>query len=469
MALKAQTSPPKGCRDFLPQEVRRREYAIQIIRQVFEAYGFEPIQTPTFERLETLVGKYGDEGDQLLFKVLLRGQPLVEGIRRAGDYLREPKAIVHGRSGETAPGAEMLLADMGLRYDQTVPLARVYAAYRGKLPAVFKSFQIQPVWRADTPGKGRFREFYQCDMDVVGSSALLVEVELGAAASECLTRLGFASFELRINHRGLLCALIELAGISESRETDAIIAIDKLDKLGTSGVEAELEQKGIEKKAREKLLKLVAEEPSLERIRQRVDGHATGRQAVREIQTVLELSAVTPAAQRFTFDVRLARGLDYYTGCIFEAIAPDLGVSLGGGGRYDNLIGMFTNKQTPACGFSLGLERILVVMQERGLFPESLSHLDVVLAASHQDDRSAAVELASKLRRVGNRVELLPNAVQPGKLRKTADTRGVPIAIWLEQGAKDQASLWRKSDGSIESGLSFDRIIQLFDVRTKAQ
>ncbi len=340
MGSKAQTSPPKGCRDFLPQEVRRREYAIQIIRHVFEAYGFEPTQTPAFERLETLVGKYGDEGDQLLFKVLLRGQPLVEGVRRAGDYLREPEAIVHGRSGETAPGAEALLADIGLRYDQTVPLARVYAAYRGKLPPVFKTYQIQPVWRADTPGKGRFREFYQCDMDVVGSSALLVEVELAAAASACFTRLGFTSFELRINHR-LLRALIELAGISDSQETNAIVAIDKLDKLGISGVEAELEQKGVEKKAREKLLKLVAEDSSLDRIRQRVEGHATGRQAVQEIQTVLELSAVTPAAQRLAFDVRLARGLDYYTGCIFEAMAPDLGVSLGGGGRYDNLIGVY--------------------------------------------------------------------------------------------------------------------------------
>jgi histidyl-tRNA synthetase len=468
MAQKTQTSPPKGTRDFLPQQVRQREFATQIIRKVYESYGFEPLQTPSFERLDTLLGKYGEEGDQLLFKVLLRGQPLLEGIRRADEYLNQPGAVVSGRSGETAPGAELLLTDMGLRYDQTVPLARVYAAYQGKLPAVFRCYQIQPVWRADTPGKGRFREFYQCDVDIVGSSALLVEVEVGAAASECLTQLGFDSFTLRLNHRGLLRAIIELANVPDAKETDAIIAIDKMDKVGKEGVDAELEKRGIEIKAREALVGLVGENPSLERIWRHVADHAVGRQAVEAIQAVLELSEVTPAAQRFTFDITLARGLDYYTGCIFEAAVPDLGISLGGGGRYDNLIGMFMNKQVPACGFSLGLERILVVMEERGLFPESLYPIDAVIAAQRDEDRRAVVQLASMLRRAGYRVEVMPHTTQPGKLRKYADERVIASAIWLEQDATGQASIWNKNDGSTQTKIGFDRVNEVLGKRSKA-
>lgn len=362
----------------------------------------------------------------------------------------------------------MLLADVGLRYDQTVPLARVYAAYQAKLPPVFKSFQIQPVWRADTPGKGRFREFYQCDVDVVGSSSLSAEVELGAVASECLTRLGFESFNIRINHRVLLRAIVQLADVPETLEAEAITAIDKSDRLGIPGVEAELEKRGVDKQARMSLLSLVGERPSLERIKRHVAGHAPGRQAVEEVEAVLSLSEVTPAARRFAFDVSLARGLDYYTGCIFEAAAPNLAVSLGGGGRYDNLIGMFMNRRAPACGFSLGLERILVAMEEGGLFPESLDHLDLVVAACRQQEQRAAIELAAKLRSADRRVELTLNAMQPGKLRKYADERRIPMAVWLEPGESERASLWTRADGSIQTGLSFDQIILLLTRRAQA-
>src|SRR5688572_5605480 len=186
---KASAQPAKGTRDFLPVDVRRRAYVTGIIRAVFERYGFEPLETPALERLDALLGKYGEEGDQLLFKVLLRGQPLVEGIRGAAAHVAEPGRLVHSRSGMTAPGAEPLLSDLGLRYDLTVPLARVYAAHQGALPAVFKRYQIQPVWRADTPGKGRYREFFQCDVDVVGSASLLVEGDVLGAAAESMRKL----------------------------------------------------------------------------------------------------------------------------------------------------------------------------------------------------------------------------------------------------------------------------------------
>ena len=245
MAAKVPTKPPKGTRDFLPEDLRRRSYVTGVIREVYESHGYVPLETPTYERLETLLGKYGDEGDQLVFKILHRGQPLVEGIRNAAEFIQQPDVVTVGRSGETAPQAERLLSDMGLRYDLTVPLARVYAAYQGKLPSVFRRYQIQPVWRADNPGKGRFREFYQCDVDVVGSDSPSVEAELLGAVSTCLDRLGFEASFIRVNHRALLSAMVRYAGISSELETAAIVALDKLDKVGRDGVAEEMASKGI--------------------------------------------------------------------------------------------------------------------------------------------------------------------------------------------------------------------------------
>jgi histidyl-tRNA synthetase len=242
---KQDTQPARGTRDFLPLEARRRAQVVAITREVFERHGFEPIETPALERLDALLGKYGEEGDQLLFKVLLRGQPLVEGIRAASARLAEPGGVVRGRSGETAPGAEPLLSDLGLRYDLTVPLARVYAANRGKLPAVFKRYQIQPVWRADTPGKGRYREFLQCDVDVVGSTSPLADAEVLGTLAAAMHALGFREFRLRINHRGLLRAVCEASGVPPDQESNAIVAIDKLLKIGRDGVRAELVERGI--------------------------------------------------------------------------------------------------------------------------------------------------------------------------------------------------------------------------------
>jgi histidyl-tRNA synthetase len=458
---KSSSQPAKGTRDFLPLDVRRRDYVTRIIRDVYESHGFEPLETPALERLEALLGKYGEEGDQLLFKVLLRGQPLLQGIRGAAEHIGVPEHLVHGRSGETAPLAEPMLADLGLRYDLTVPLARVYAAHQDKLPAVWKRYQIQPVWRADTPGKGRYREFYQCDVDVIGSNALLVEAEVVGAAAECLHRLGFTSFEIRCNHRALLRALIELAGIGEDHETHAIVAIDKLDKIGTEGVARELEARGIAPAARARLLSLLGEQADLGHLQRSLASHDAGSNAVRELQELLALSRLTPAAEHVRFDATLARGLGYYTGCIFEVAVTDLQSSLGGGGRYDGLIGTFLGKQVPACGFSLGLERILVVMAERNMYPTTLSALDVAVAAASEEKLTDALRLSVELRRAGLRVDLWPHAIKPGKLRKHADERGVRAAVWIEPEHTQLASLWTRTDGQTHKDLTLARIIEL--------
>jgi histidyl-tRNA synthetase len=366
---------------------------------------------------------------------------------------------VQGRSGLVAPRAEPLLSDIGLRYDLTVPLARVYAAHQGALPPVFKRYQIQPVWRADTPGKGRFREFYQCDVDVIGSSSLLVEAEVTAAAAECMQRLGFAEFELRCNHRGLLRAMIEHAGIDVALEGSAITAIDKLDKIGRDGVSRELRERGVSAESEQKLLSLLGERAELAHIKHSLAGSEAGSRAIAELERVLALAQSTPAAAHLRFDATLARGLGYYTGCIFEIAVGDFAGSLGGGGRYDNLIGMFSGKQVPACGLALGLERLLVVMADRGMYPAELAALDMLLAAAEPAQLDAALCLAQRLRAAGLRVDLLPDATSPGKLRKQAEARAVGAAVWLEADHDDRCSVWTKADGQTHRDLTAEALI----------
>jgi histidyl-tRNA synthetase len=454
---KVSAQPAKGTRDHLPVSVRRRQYAISIIRQVYEAHGFEPLETPALERLDALSGKYGEEGDQLMFKVLLRGQPLVQGIEQAAALLGEPGAVVEGRSGKTAPGAAALLADLGLRYDLTVPLARAYAAHQAELPAIFKRYQIQPVWRADTPGKGRLREFYQCDLDVVGSTSPLVEAEIAGAAVECLSRLGFQEFALRANHRGLLRAVVERAGLAPNQEVDAITAIDKLDKVGAEGVESELAQRQVGEASRRALLDLVSGGATLERVAEFLRGHAAGERAVADFRQFLELSAHTAAAGRVRFDVSLARGLSYYTGTIFELVSPNFGGSLGGGGRYDGLIGLFLGREVPACGFALGFERLLLLMEEGGLFPANLGALDVVLAATSDGVGGLLLQASRELRAAGLAVSMSPRPEKPGKLRKAAEDRGAAFAVWLEGG---EFQLWQRQGDATLRGLDLPGLVK---------
>jgi histidyl-tRNA synthetase len=384
------TQPARGTRDFLPDDIRRREYVVGIVRDVYQRYGFEPIETPAFENIATLVGKYGEEGNKLIFKILRRGE--------------------HESTGE---------ADLALRYDLTVPLARVVAEYQATLPKFFKRFQIQPVWRADRPARGRFREFYQCDIDAMGSTSPVVEADLLAAVSEVLTRLGFRDFAIRLNHRQALTAMLESAGVPATLHGDALVALDKLDKIGVAGVEAEFGARGIDPGAASRCLGFLgAATPAmpadevLARLEQFVAGHETGRAAVAGLRDIVRLSGDTPAAAHIRVDPSLARGLSYYTGAIMEVAVADLAGSLGGGGRYDNLIGMFLGREVPACGFSLGLERILVVMTERGMFPAAVSRgsADVMVTFLEDGCCGEALRLAGELRGAGLRVDIYPEA-----------------------------------------------------------
>ena len=378
------TQPARGMRDFLPDDVRRRQYVIDVVRRVYERYGFEPLETPALENIETLTGKYGDEGNKLIYKVLRRGE---------GES-----------SGE---------ADLALRYDLTVPLARVVADNRGKLPKFFKRYQIQPVWRADRPARGRFREFYQCDVDAIGSTSPVVEAEMIAAVSEVLQTLGFTDFVVQLNHRELLTAMLDAAGVPLEKHGDALVAIDKLDKIGRDKVADDLVARGIDRGAADICLGAFEDQRAFNELVGRSErGVAASRNAA-EIMTLVESG---PGKGHVRFTPRLARGLSYYTGAIMEIAVEGIG-SLGGGGRYDGLIGMFCGEQIAACVFSLGLERILVVMTERGMFPAEVQATgpDVLVTIFDETLTAESLWLATELRAGGLRVEVYPDALRAGK------------------------------------------------------
>jgi histidyl-tRNA synthetase len=406
-------------RDFLPADVRKREYVIGVIKEVYERYGFEPLETPAVENIETLLGKYGEEGNQLIFKILKRGE--------------------HEKTGE---------ADLALRYDLTVPLARVVAQYQNELPKFFKRYQIQPVWRADRPARGRFREFYQCDVDVLGSKSMVVEAELIAAASDALVALGFNDFTIRLNHRQVLTGILEQAGIAGDRQQDALIALDKMDKAGAEGVARELGERGVEAESAFKLMSffegLARAEHALDlvemtdhraahngdvlgRLVEFIGAHEIGAKGVDDLRQVLQFAKAAGVEKRIKLDPTLARGLAYYTGAIMEINVADLAGSLGGGGRYDTLVGMFLGKDIPACGFSLGLERIIVVMTECEMFPPQLlsSPADMMVTIWNEESIGESVALATELRSNGLRVDVYPEADKLGKQFKYASSRGI--------------------------------------------
>lgn len=446
------TKPPSGMRDFLAPEVARRRHVIGVIQRVYESFGFVPLETPTIENLTTLLGKYGPEGDQLLYRVLHRRERLARALERKPDG--------------SGPG-ELDLSDEGLRYDLTVPLARVVANY-GELPAFYKRYQIQPVWRADRPAKGRFREFWQCDVDVCGTKSLVAEAEVCGAVATVLRELGFGDFRIHLNHRELLRAMVAEAGIPAELEGTALIALDKLDKVGVDGVKAELTAKGVAADAGERLLarlpqlKNAVSQLSDSQLRLWVDQIAAhdeapgelvrgffafggsggcnpsdrAMSALADLITLLALARCGPAGPHLEFDPTLARGLSYYTGPIFEITLPGLAGSIGGGGRYDGLIGMFTKRQIPAVGFSLGLERVLLVMEERGMFPALAVGPELLLCRFPDVPAAAAIAIATQLRtgtvradgspEPGLRVELYADTAPIGKQLQYANAIGVP-------------------------------------------
>ena len=411
----SKTNPARGMRDFLPADVRKRNYVIDVIKEVYESYGFEPLETPAVENLETLMGKYGEEGNQLIFRILKRGEKLdLENSRSEND-----------------------LSDLALRYDLTVPLARVVANNKNDLPKYFKRYQIQAVWRADRPARGRFREFYQCDVDAIGSTSMTVEAEMISAFTQILRRLGFKDFVIRINHRKLLSDVLETAVVPAELHTDALVAIDKLDKIGTAGVHGELQRRGIAGDSAEMLLQIFEQTQKIID-----DGKDINRTVVANLLNIVSTGVLADIGKIIQYtegcpvqlDPSLARGLSYYTGAIMEINVPDLAGSLGGGGRYDGLIGMFGKEQIPACGFSLGLERILVVMDERGMFPPEIAEstpADVLVTIWNEETITESLKLAVELRQQGLRVTVYPEPDKLGKQIKYADLIKVPYVAVL--------------------------------------
>ncbi|MBP6003766.1 MAG: histidine--tRNA ligase [Pyrinomonadaceae bacterium] len=412
----ASTKPARGTRDFLPADVRKRDYVIGVIKEVYASYGFEPLETPAFENLETLMGKYGEEGNQLVFKILKRGEKLDEVLAEKPHSATNPQ-----------------LSDLALRYDLTVPLARVVANNKNDLPKFFKRYQIQPVWRADRPARGRFREFYQCDVDSIGSSSMVVEGELLSAVSDILKRLGFEDFTIRLNHRQVLTDILDTAGVPEDKHTDALVAIDKMDKIGADGVADELSARGVSDEASAMLMEIFAKTQEI--LNQEKDINRTIVANLINIvsnETLSELGQILKFAEKapILIDPSLARGLSYYTGAIMEITVPDLAGSLGGGGRYDGLIGMFGKEQIPACGFSLGLERILVVMDEKGMFPPDIAAskaADLMVTIWNEDTVTDSLKLARELRKQGLRVTVYPEPDKLGKQFKYADSINIPF------------------------------------------
>ncbi|MBT8236544.1 MAG: histidine--tRNA ligase [Bacteroidia bacterium] len=423
---------PKGTRDFSPQELAKRHYILDCIKKHFTTFGFEPIETPSFENLDTLMGKYGEEGDRLIFKIL-----------NSGDFINKVDDITY--SSKNSKTLLPKLTDKALRYDLTVPFARYVVMHQNELQFPFKRYQIQPVWRADRPQKGRFREFYQCDADVVGPRSKWQELELLQLYDRVFHELGFKEIAVRINHRQILSGIAETIG-AQHQLVDFTVALDKLDKLGTEGVIKEMEKKGIAVSAIDKASPLFAlQGDSAQKIRildNFLENSKIGIEGVVEIAEILDaVSEMDFKCIDLDLDVTLARGLNYYTGCILE-VSPPNGIemgSIGGGGRYDDLTGIFGLDGLSGVGISFGLDRIYMVMEELNLFPGSISHsVDVLFANFGAEEAKQAFSLCAKLRDGGIRADLYPVDAKMQKQLKYANNRNIPFVILI--GANELAS-----------------------------
>ena len=395
---------PEGTRDFGPEQVRKRTYIFDTIRKAFVLYGFQPLETPSMENLSTLTGKYGDEGDKLLFKIL-----------NNGDFLKDAdaEALVSRNSAKVLPD----ISRRGLRYDLTVPFARYVVMHRNELVFPFKRYQIQPVWRADRPQKGRYREFYQCDADVIGADSLLYEAELIQIYDQVFNNLR-VPVTIKFNNRKILYGIAEAAGIAD-RFMDMTVAIDKLDKVGIEGVRKELGERGIGEAAIEQIEGILVNK-DWKTLQTPFEKSETGRQGLEEVSYMLAYLEGVSLHNELVFDVTLARGLTYYTGCILEVAANGVQMgSIGGGGRYADLTGVFGVPGLSGVGISFGADRIYDVMETLGVFPESLqTGVQVLLAAFDENTHRYAFQCASKLRALGVSAEVYPEA---GKLKKPFD------------------------------------------------
>lgn len=415
----------KGTRDFTAKEVSRRKYIINTLQKNFELFGFQPLETPSFENLSTLTGKYGEEGDRLIFKIL-----------NSGDYAAKTNDA--DWQGKNSQRLIAQISEKALRYDLTVPFARFVAMNQGQLAFPYKRYQIQPVWRADRPQKGRFREFYQCDADVVGSTSLWQEVELLQLYFKSFRDLGL-SVSVHINNRKILSGLADYAGIAEQL-IDFTVALDKLDKIGKDGVVKEMLEKGISEDAVSKLDFLFSQtnDPleNLLNLKEKFVSNEVGLRGVEELEFVITNALnLGIDAQSLIFDITLARGLDYYTGAIFEVKADEVAMgSIGGGGRYDNLTEVFGVKDVPGIGISFGLDRIYLVMEELSIFPEESEATVQYLFANYGETEAVeALKLIETLRDNNISAELYPDAAKLKKQFTYAEKKGIENIVFLGQ------------------------------------
>ncbi len=456
----ATTKPtlPKGTRDFSPEEMVKRNFIFDTIKSVFRKFGYQEIQTPSMENLETLTGKYGDEGDKLIFKIL-----------NSGDFLSK----VSPEELQTADAKKLTskVSEKALRYDLTVPFARYVVAHQNDISLPFKRFQIQPVWRADRPQKGRYREFYQCDADVVGSESLLNEAEFVLIYQEALSKLGLRDFSILINNRKILSGIAEIIGKPELI-IDMTVAIDKLDKIGFDGVCKELLERGFTQNDIEKLQPIIELKGSnSEKILalKKVLAHSEiGQKGVEELESIfnyihqLQAPNTTSPAPNVELDITLARGLNYYTGAIFEVKSNEVAMgSIGGGGRYDDLTSMFGLKNLSGVGISFGADRIYDVLEELGAFPKNTNETTKVLISNFDETAEKfALPLLSQLRAAGIATELYPEAAKLKKQLGYADAKRIPYVLLIgdEEMASGLLSLKNMESGE-QSTLTIQAIL----------
>jgi histidyl-tRNA synthetase len=422
----------KGTRDFLPEQMIKRNYVVTIIKEVFEKFGFDPLETPALELWETLSGKYGEEGDRLTYRFIDRGK-----------------------------------REVGLRYDLTVPLSRVIAMYP-EIPMPFKRYQVQPVWRADKPQKGRFREFYQCDIDIIGSSSMLADAEIIAAFHRVLTRLNFQKFTIRINSRKILSGIAEISGTNPEKEAEVARAIDKFDKIGINGVREELINRGIKPDGADKILQVLNIDGSnsgrLEKLSNLLQASQPGQDGIKEMKDLLSyLRMLEVPEDQILFDLYLARGLDYYTGPIYETRVdePKIG-SITGGGRYDNLIGLFSGKNLPATGSSIGLERIVTVMDELEMFPKNLkTSVQVLVTIFDSTTLQYSLKITNLLRDRNINCDLYSGNSKLRGQFGLANDRNIPITVVAgpDEMEKNTVNVKNMSSGK-QVNVPFERVVE---------
>ena len=450
-------SIPKGTRDFGPKEMARRQWIFSTIRKVFEKHGFLPVNTPSFENLQTLTGKYGEEGDKLIFRILNNGDYLAKANDEALNA-KDSKALIPS------------ISKKALRYDLTVPFARFVVMNRNELTFPFKRYQIQPVWRGDRPGKGRYQEFTQCDADIIGSTSSLCELDLVQVFSEALTDLGVPDFTIHVNDRRILSALASSLGLSQDRLTDFTVAIDKYDKVGVEGVVKELEERGFDSSVSSGVEGLFSanEKDSnnavVEAIAEIVGENEVGVKGLSELKTLLSRSEKSGVVEpNIRFDAMLARGLDYYTGAIFEVRVKDAPVgSICGGGRYDDLTGIFGWSGMSGVGISFGADRIEDVLEHFNAFPDFLDQTtNVLITLMDSENVDEELALASNLRSAGYSVEVYPDVSKLKKQMKYANDRSIPFVVLIgeEERRNSEATIKNMNTGE-QSRLPLDRVIE---------